>query len=311
MDFHIVTRSRNGAWVQVLADDLTLLSNSMEEFTSQIQGLYSIAAKTGLRVNIQKAEFIANIKQASSTIPLGNDTMCRVPAAKYLGEWISASESETLTTDARCTKLERAYHSYKNICTSNYLSTDIKLNHYKLVVKPSALYASGCLLINRKAQLRTLELKERKILRRILGLIREEDDIHRIRHNNELCEHQEDIVTCMRERRLTFHGHMTSLRHSRLTNRILAVLSMGKASNAKWITRVKSDLEGLQIPLKTTENRTQYGQAILQGVFRLSLTSKKCTGTTRPKTTDERKQAHRQKMKAYWANKNQKTLAES
>ncbi|XP_049779733.1 uncharacterized protein LOC126176617 [Schistocerca cancellata] len=169
----------------------------MEEVTRQLKSLYSIAAKTGLRVNIQKTEFITNVKEASSTIPLGNNTVCKVTAVKYLQEWISARESEILTIDARCTKLERAYHSCKNIYASKYLSKNIKLKHYNLVVKPSALYASECLLTNRKGPLRKVDLKERQILRRILGPIREEDCTYRIRHNNELYEHQEDIVTCM------------------------------------------------------------------------------------------------------------------
>lgn len=63
--------------------------------------------------------------------------------------------------------------------------------------------------MNKKGPLRKLELKEQKILRRILGHIREEEGIYRIMHNIELYEHQVDIITSTRKRRLAFNGYFT------------------------------------------------------------------------------------------------------
>ena len=162
--------------------------------------------------------------------------------------------------------------------------------------------------MTRKGPLRKLELKERKILRRILGPIREEGGIYRIRHNDELYEHQEDIITSMRKRRLTFYGHLARLDPERLTNRIFTVTGRGKASKNKWMTSVKSDMEQLNIPLERVHNRTLFRQAIQQKVFPLSLTSKQTTGA---KWTEERKLAHSQKMKEYWRKKKATTLRKS
>lgn len=67
--------------------------------------------------------------------------------------------------------MERAYHSCRNL---QVLLQNLKLNHYKPVVRPSVLYACECLWVNRNGPLKILELNERKIVRRTLGPIREE-----------------------------------------------------------------------------------------------------------------------------------------
>ena len=93
----------------------------------------------------------------------------------------------------------------------------------------------------------------------------------------------------------------------RLTNRIFTTTGRGKASKNKWIITVKSDMKQLKIPLETIQDRSKFRQITLQGVFPVPLTSKKSTGTNRPNWTEERKLAHRQKIKVFWAERKQKT----
>lgn len=56
----------------IFADDLTLLANSIEEATHQLESFYGVAATTGLRINLQKAEFMINIKGALSNLTGGH-----------------------------------------------------------------------------------------------------------------------------------------------------------------------------------------------------------------------------------------------
>lgn len=51
--------------------------------------------------------------------------------------------------------MERVYHLYKSIYTSKFLSLNLKPRHYSTVVRPSVLYASECMNMVRKGQLRT------------------------------------------------------------------------------------------------------------------------------------------------------------
>ena len=132
------------------ADDLTLLANNIEEATVMLQSLYTVAAKTGLKINIQKTEFMTNINESPSSVPLEDTTIRKVSTVKYLGEWISASQRENQAIDASCAKFERAYHSCRSVYSSKCLSKNLKLRHYNLVVKPSVLYASECLVMARK-----------------------------------------------------------------------------------------------------------------------------------------------------------------
>lgn len=111
------------------------------------------------------------------------------------------TEKEILVIHTRCTTLERAYYSYRSIYTTKYLSKNLKLKHYNSTVIPSGLHTSERALINRKGPLTKLELKE-KILRKILVSIRQEEGTYRSKHNDALYEHQDDIFTSMRKRRL-------------------------------------------------------------------------------------------------------------
>ena len=76
------------------------------------------------------------------------------------------------------------------------VSSDLKWNlQTREARRKPVLYASECLVMARKGSHRKLESKEKKILRRMLGPVREEDGTYRIQHNNELYEHQEDART--------------------------------------------------------------------------------------------------------------------
>lgn len=75
----------------------------------------------------------------------------------------------------------------------------LKLKHYNSVGRRSVLYVSERLSMNRKSPLKKLEYKERKILKRILGLIREDDSTYRTRHNKELYDDQQNMITSMRK----------------------------------------------------------------------------------------------------------------
>ena len=284
------------------ADDLTLLVSSVEEATHQLSSLNYIAAKVGLKIAINKTQFISNIRDAPKSIPLGDKAVRRTNSFKYLGEWITPNLNEDLAMNNRCTKLERAYHLSKNLYKSKSLSMNLKIRHYSTVVRPSVLYASECLNMVRKGQLRKLELKDQKILRKIMGPINEEGK-YRIRHNNELYEQVESITTAMRKRRLIFYGHVVRIDNQRLTSRIFNTVSRGKATNAKWTKLVRKDLEQLDIDPSTIYDRNKYRALIRTSDSLQSLTAKAVRPGLGVKWTQERKDIHSTRMKEYWAKK--------
>ncbi|KAL1447407.1 hypothetical protein WDU94_005673, partial [Cyamophila willieti] len=278
------------------ADDIALFAKDIEEATDQLFKLQSIAAKTGLKIAFNKTEFITNLKESPNFIKIDSQKIKQVKKFKYLGEWITPNISETVAIESRCNKLEGAFHTCKNLYKSKSLSRNLKLCHYNTVIRPSALYASETLLMTKKCSLRKLELKDRKILRKILGPIKENDSYRR-RHNNELFDNIEDLVTVMRKRRMQFYGHLERMDPKRLTHRIHSSISK-KSSYAKWTNQVKRDLEEAQINQNLVENRNEFRDAVKSTNKLVPLTS--VTARPNSKWSEERKVDHSSRMKLYW-----------
>ena len=72
-------------------------------------------------------------------------------------------------------------------------------------------------------------IAERRILRKILGPIKEGDQYRR-RHNNELYKHIEKITDTIRKR-ISFYGHLQTMNSKRLTGRIFKYSKKLKMAN--------------------------------------------------------------------------------
>lgn len=68
----------------------------------------------------------------------------------------------------------------------------LRFRHYDTVPRPSVVYASQCWYIDRKGPLRKLELKDQKILRKILRPVRIQGG-HKMRHHQELYPNIKDL----------------------------------------------------------------------------------------------------------------------
>ena len=86
---------------------------------------------------------------------------------------------------------------------------------------------------------------ERRILRKILGPIKEGNQYRR-RHNNELYKRIEKITDTIRKRRIAFYGYLQRMDSNRLTERIFKYIRKLKMVN-KWISETVKDIEELQI----------------------------------------------------------------
>ena len=133
----------------------------------------------------EKMQFITNIKSEPRELMVNGGQITQVEKFKYLGEWIEPNIREKEAFVARINKMEMAYHLTKDIYKSRSMSFKAKLRHFVTVIRPEALYASECLAMNKKGLAEQLEAKERKILRKILGPVKERGEYRR-RHNDEL-----------------------------------------------------------------------------------------------------------------------------
>ena len=286
---------RKGLVVDCLAfaDDLALLASSVEIAVKQLNILKHQAAKVGLLLSLEKTKYLTNISDAPSELQLESGQIEKINKFKYLGEWLQPNLSEEAALTARINKLHLAYRLTKNIYNKKCLSRNAKLKHYQAVIRPEALYASECLILNRKGLTDKLEIQERKILRKIMGPIRVEGEYRR-RPNQELYSYTEKITDMARKRRLAFYGHVTRMDQRRLTNQLLNYWKNRKAVTP-WLTEVNKDIQELHLSESNIRNQSSLRKVLKEKRFQDKPLHKK-TGTP---WTNERKEAHSQKMREY------------
>ncbi|KAJ8887737.1 hypothetical protein PR048_013955 [Dryococelus australis] len=156
------------------------------------------AAKAGLQITFEKTHFITNIKSAPKKLVVNQGKTKQVEKFKYLGEWVRPNICEKEAFMSRIKKMEMANHLTKDVYDKRSVSFNAKPRHY-------------CSLMEQ------LESKERKILRKILGPVKENSE-YRSRHNHELYLHVEKITDTIRKRRIAFYGHLTQMSSERLSN---------------------------------------------------------------------------------------------
>ena len=85
-----------------------------------------------------------------------------------------------------------------------------------------------------------LAIAERRILRKILGPIKEGGQYRR-RLNNELYKHNEIIIDIIIKRKITFYGHLHRIIRNTLTGRIFKYITKQKME-ITWFSEMKNDI---------------------------------------------------------------------
>ncbi len=121
--------------------------------------------------------------------------------------------------ESRRNKVEMAFQLTKNTYNKKSLSWNAKIRHYNTVIKPEALYAAETLAMTNQDPIEKLEIKERKILRKILGPKFHNNKLIHVK-NETLYQRTEKLSDTMRKRRIDFYGHILRMNPNRLTKKI-------------------------------------------------------------------------------------------
>lgn len=240
------------------ADDLALLSNSLEETTHQIEVLRDIAAKIGLQISIEKTELMPTFKQELRYLQLNNgDKIKIVQKFKYLGEIITWNLDEKPSIENRITKLKQAQRITWPTYKKKSLSINAKIRHYNAVVKPEATYASETLFkLNTQATTDKLQKIDRRILRTAINFKHQIQGKWWIIPNAIVYQENESVIDTMRKKRLAFFSHLYRLPDTRLTKQLLSYQLKTKTQN-KWFQEIKDDMESLSITKEMIEHREE------------------------------------------------------
>lgn len=125
-----------------------------------------------------------------------------------------------------------------------------------------------------------LNIFERKVLRRILGPIKDNNDIWRLRYNNELYQifREAPLTEFIRLQRLQWAGHVSRMEDKRLPKRTLDSRMHGKRPvgrpRKRWedeISEDARDLLGIRVWKRAAEDRVEWRQKVKEAKARFGL----------------------------------------
>lgn len=121
----------------------------------------------------------------------------RVEKFKYLDEWIEPNVCEKEDVSSKLDKMKIPDKLNKDVYKKRSTCLNVSLRYYCIVLRPEALFSAECPTMNRNRLIEKLGAKERRILRKIFGSIKENGEYRR-RYNHELCTHVENIMDPVR-----------------------------------------------------------------------------------------------------------------
>jgi exonuclease III/ribosomal protein S28E/S33 len=240
------------------ADDIDIVGRNLRSISDTYSRLEKEANKMGLRVNEDKTKFLMVAASERTRSMVGSHLVINekrfevVNEFVYLGSLVTSDFSTTVEVRRRILSGLRAYFSLKNLLASKKLSRSTKLRMYKALIRPVVLYGSETWNTT-KADEEALAVFERKVLRTVFGPIKE-NDIYRIRHNDELYQlfREADIVRILQLNRLRWAGHVIRRPEDAPVHAIFkADFNDGKRSRGRqknsWTDNVDNDAEVLGI----------------------------------------------------------------
>jgi hypothetical protein len=150
------------------ADDIALISNSLENAQALITSLEKAANCVGLYLNQTKTEYMDNSKTKTTNFEMktiNNYNLKQVDDYKYLGSFISSSEKDFKTRKGMAWS---ACNDLHKIWVSN-LDTEIKTNIFKTLIEPILLYGSETWTLSAKLEKR-LDGTYTRLLMRVKNL---------------------------------------------------------------------------------------------------------------------------------------------
>jgi hypothetical protein len=155
----------------------------------------------------------------------GEHSIKIVDSFHYLGSCITNDNNEAAEIQRRLKLANSAYYSITSIMKERDVHKGTKIRLYKTLIRTVLSY--GCKTWRLSEQsVKTIGIFERKILRRIFGVVKEEGQ-WRMRYNKELYELYKDVdlVTFIKLKRLQWAGHVQGLPLDRISKKLYELSS--------------------------------------------------------------------------------------
>ncbi|KAJ3667210.1 hypothetical protein Zmor_002610 [Zophobas morio] len=263
--------------VQIIAyaDDLALIARDKESLSKLLAVITNEASKRGLDINVEKTKYLSTSKRQEGRdkkeIVIGNFKFEIVENFRYLGSIIDNEGKRQVEITQRIQSGHRAYFKYSSIMKSSRISKDTKLRVYKAAIRSVVTYAAETMSLTRDAE-EKMSRFERKIVRRIMGMKKIQDQEYRTLMNHEIEDilKGENIVRAIKARRIRWYGHLKRMEKNKHARKITEWNPDNNRSRGRpkirWEDQVRKDLSKLDIQewSKKIQDRTQWKEIVEQ-----------------------------------------------
>ena len=238
------------------ADDIALLSNTIDEATKLLHYIENAAREIGLYINAKKTEFIS-YNQEGEIKSLDGKNIKSVNEFVYLGSNIQSTERDI---QIRKGKAWGALNSLNEIWKSN-LSANLKRNFFKAAVESVLIYGATTWTLT-KQQETSLNGTYTRMLRAVLNISWKEHPTKKV-----LYGHLIPIADTIRESRLRFAGHSWRSKEEIVSDVMLwrptqGTTSVGRPSRT-YINQLADDAGCLPEDLpRVMQDRTEWKERV-------------------------------------------------
>ncbi|KAI5708261.1 hypothetical protein M8J77_019306 [Diaphorina citri] len=238
------------------ADDIALIARTKQRLIDLYKELEDKGTALGLVVNEEKTKYMkvstSEERRAVENLEIGGKTFKGVTQFKYLGEVVDNTGKIGNAIKERLQIGNRAYFANQTLLKNRLITRKTKMKIYKTIIRPIITYGSETWTLTKEEQ-EKIRRFERKIIRRIYGPIRVDENEWRIRYNNEINDilNGEDIVRFIKSQRMRWFGHVQRMEENRMPKKILKATVYSNRRRGRprlrWMDDVTKDLQTMGV----------------------------------------------------------------
>lgn len=198
------------------ADDIALVSDSLQDTRIMLQELQEVCARVGLKINISKTKYMTNLVP-SGNIAIGDGEVELVDKYTYLGHEVRISrDNQTCELRRRITLSWAAYGKLREVFKRN-LPMCLKRKVFNQCVLPVMTYGAETLSLT-AASAKKLRIAQRKMERSMLGVsLRDHMTNEDLRARTGVT----DVIYQVAKLKWNWAGHVARMTDGRWTKRLL------------------------------------------------------------------------------------------
>ena len=248
-------------WCVLYADDIMLAATTRRYLQLWTQRWHERLSRFGLKLNINKTEYLETIPQEGS-IEINGIELKKVPAFKYLGSILTPDGSADDDCTHRTNTAWKRWSELTGVLCDRKMPVRLKSKIYKAAVRPVALYGAECWPTT-KAMEAKLNVMEMNMLRWSLGVTR----CDRIRNDTiRTVMGVAAITEKAQESRLRWYGHVMRANRTSTAGAANYFSVDGPrprgAPKKRWRDNIQADMQALNLNDTDTTDRVYWRQSI-------------------------------------------------